>query len=271
MTDNRDLSFVPTKNLNPKLLSQDEIARFNEQGYVKPFRIYDDAGAAANREFFNSLMAQLAAADDGRDSYSINGYHKSCGGIYDMVINPLILDHVEDLLGPDFLAWGTHFFCKISHDDRKVPWHQDASYWPLDPSRTITAWLAIDDADEENAAMQFIPGTHRMGHLHWETTRDPAVLNQEIQNVETYGEPVFDMLKAGEMSMHADMLAHGSAANSSDRRRCGLTIRYSPPTVKPLDPGWAEGAIHCRGKDETGNWKYIERPENEALTKTSRG
>jgi ectoine hydroxylase-related dioxygenase (phytanoyl-CoA dioxygenase family) len=50
-----------------------------------------------------------------------------------------------------------------------VPWHQDASFWKLSPARTVTVWLAIDDADEENAAMRFIPGTHDKGEI--ETSR----------------------------------------------------------------------------------------------------
>jgi len=53
--------------------------------------------------------------------------------------------------GPDVIAWGSHFFCKQPHDPRKVAWHQDASYWPLTPARTVTVWLAIDDADIANA------------------------------------------------------------------------------------------------------------------------
>ena len=265
MTNDKDLSFVPVDNPNSKLLSREQIEQYNEDGYLKPFRIFDEAGAAANREYFDSLMAQLEAAADGRDNYSINGYHRNCSGIYDMAVNPLILDYVEDLLGPDFIAWGTHFFCKLPYDEKKVPWHQDASYWPFEKSRTVTVWLAIDDADEDNAAMQFIPGTHRLGHLDWKHTEDSVVLNQEIKNAESYGEPVFDTLKAGEMSLHADMLAHGSTANSSSRRRCGLTIRYCPPSVKTTQPDWARGSIQCRGKDETGNWDHIKRPKSDVL------
>ena len=147
MMNDKDLSFVPVDNPNSKLLSREQIEQYNEDGYLKPFRIFDEAGAAANREYFDSLMAQLEAADDGRDNYSINGYHRNCNGIYDMAVNPLILDYVEDLLGPDFIAWGTHFFCKLPYDEKKVPWHQDASYWPFEKSRTVTVWLAIDDAE----------------------------------------------------------------------------------------------------------------------------
>lgn len=261
----RDLSFHDVVNPAPRRLTPAQIADYNTLGFIKPLRIYDEADAAANRAYFDRMIAEIKAMNDGRDQYSINGYHARCRGLYDILVNPVILDYVEDLIGPNIIAWGSHFFCKLPHDPKKVPWHQDASYWPFDKSRTVTVWLAIDDADPENAAMQFIPGTHRLGHLRWRSSKDPAVLNQEIVDVAQFGEPVFDSLRAGEMSLHADMLAHGSEPNASPRRRCGLTIRYCPPEVRNL-AGWNRSSIICRGSDPSGHWVNLPRPPGEDFT-----
>ena len=101
---------------------------------------------------------------------------------------------VADLLGPSVVAWGSHFFCKMPRDGKTVSWHQDASYWPLTPSKAVTMWLAVDDADRENACMRFIPGTHVLGHLTYKLSEtDPSnVLNQTVPDVENYGAPVYD-------------------------------------------------------------------------------
>ena len=262
----RDLSFAPVTRPNPKALSPSHIEFYNQNGYVRPFRMFDPAEAERNRAYFDRLLAKLKEQNDGRDSYAINGYHIRCEGIWDIVTHPRILDYVEDLVGPDIVAWGTHYFCKLPHDPRHVPWHQDASYWPFTPSRTVTVWLAIDDADADNAAMQFIPGTHALGHLRWAETDKPAVLNQEIENATQYGQPVVNALQAGEISLHADMLAHGSGPNGSDRRRCGLTVRYCPPTVRALNPLWARQSIVCRGSDPTGQWANNPRPAGDDLS-----
>jgi hypothetical protein len=264
--EERELSFQPVVNASPRVLTADQIDFFNRQGYIRPFRIYDESEADRNREYFDRLLQMLKAQNDGRDAYAINGYHIRCEGIWDIVTHPRILDYVQDLIGPDIIAWGTHYFCKLPHDPKHVPWHQDASYWPLTPSRTVTVWLAIDDADADNAAMQFIPGTHAVGHLQWRETDKPAVLGQEIVNITQYGQPVMDALKAGEISLHADMLAHGSGPNTSARRRCGLTVRYCPPTVRALNPLWAQQAILCRGNDPTGRWANNPRPAGEDLS-----
>lgn len=255
-----DLDFQPVDNPAPRALTAEQVAFYNEQGYLKPFEIYNALEAARNRAYFDYLLAELRAQNDGRDSYAINGYHTRCEGIYDMATHPATLDLVEDLVGPNVICWGTHFFAKMPHDPKAVPWHQDASYWSLTPARTVTVWLAIDDADRENAAMMFLPGTHRRGHLKWKQAEGPAVLGQEIEDVDRFGEPVHDELGAGQISLHADMLAHGSEPNGSDRRRCGLTIRYCPPEVKPLNAGWGENAILCRGEDTTGHWQHNARP-----------
>lgn len=264
-SDVRSLAFIPTLNLNPKALTREQVQHFNEKGYIFPLDVYSPAEVEANRAYFDRLLEGVLAKNDGRDAYSINGYHRQCAGLWDIVMNKRILDYVEDLLGPNFVAWGTHYFCKMPRESRPVPWHQDASYWPLTPSKTVTVWLAIDDSDVENSAMQVIPGTHVLGHLKWEhTAQKGAVLSQEVKGIERYGKPKHIILKAGQIEMHADMLVHGSDPNQSDRRRCGLTIRYASCDVRALQ-GWNAGSILCRGDDPSGHWARIPRPADDSV------
>lgn len=260
-----DLDFKDIVTPHPKVLTPEQIAQYNRDGYVKPFTIFNDLQAQTNRAYFDWLLARMKAQNDGRDSYAILGFHTRCQGIYDLAVNPQILDLVEDLLGPDFVCWTSHLFCKMPHDPKSVPWHQDASYWPLTPARTVTVWLAIDDVDVENACMHVIAGTHRLGHLKWKESDEPSVLGQKIDNAEYLGAPVPFELKAGQISLHADMIVHGSKPNTSDRRRCGLTLRYCPTSVVSLDPTWTVNAILCRGRDADGHWSNMPRPAGEDI------
>jgi ectoine hydroxylase-related dioxygenase (phytanoyl-CoA dioxygenase family) len=159
------------------------------------------------------------------------------------------------------VGWGSHFFCKMPGDGKAVAWHQDASYWPLSPSHAVTIWLAIDDADLDNACMRFLAGSHRHGHLTYRPS-DPAehnVLNQTIDNPEQYGRAVDIELKAGEVSVHSDLLLHGSEANRSGRRRCGLTLRYCAATVR-AGLGWNAKGVLVSGSDPSGHWANPPRP-----------
>jgi non-heme Fe2+,alpha-ketoglutarate-dependent halogenase len=261
----RDLSFRPAQTANPRRLSSEQIRFYNENGYVKNLPVFTADEIAGHREYFDRLLAKQMA--DGGDSYSLRRLTRHCQPVWDILTNPVILDYVEDLIGPDIVAWGTQYFCKLPGDGKVVSWHQDASYWPFTPAQTVTLWLAVDDADRANGCMQVIPGTHRLGHLEFDMSgaNENSVLPQKIKGVESYGAPVCFELKAGEISLHADMLIHGSEPNRSNRRRCGLTVRYAATSVRSLDPNWTQNSVVCRGAAPTGHWANVARPETDIL------
>jgi non-heme Fe2+,alpha-ketoglutarate-dependent halogenase len=259
----RDLRFHPATTTDPKHLTRDQVAQYNEKGYVYPLDLFSADEAVANRAYFEHLM-QLAA-DNGHNQYSINCWHDRCGGIWDLAMEPRILDLVEDLLGPDLVCTMTHYFAKMPGDGKQVSWHQDASYWPLTPSKVVTVWLAIDDVDDDNGPMMFIPGSHVHGQIPFDksTDEDHNVLNQSVRDPEAWGDaPVAVTMKAGQVSLHTDLLLHGSGYNGSDRRRCGLTLRYHPPDVRRREPDAAPGII-CRGSDPSGYWQPVPRADGD--------
>lgn len=258
----RDLQFHPTRNDHPKVLTAPQIEQFNRDGYVKGLRVYSPEEIADIRQYFDKLLEKVVAA--GGDSYSISSAHLKYGRVWDILTNPRIVAYVRDLIGENVVGWGAHFFCKMPKDGKQVAWHQDASYWPLTPSKAVTVWLAIDDADVENACMRFVAGSHHHGKMTFRPSdsREHNVLNQTIDNVEQYGTFVDDCLKAGEMSMHSDLLLHGSEANESDRRRCALTLRYAAADVHAyLD--WNQKGVWVSGSDENGHWSNRARPSEE--------
>jgi hypothetical protein len=291
----RDLSFHPSTNAAPKVLTREQIERFNRDGYLMPFRIFSDAEVAELRSYFDKLLAKYVA--EGRDSYSISSAHLRHGRVWDVLTNPRVVALVSDIFGAavkpgsegdrsrvpaeaavkpgsagdrsrvpagqSVIAWGSHFFCKMPGDGKTVSWHQDASYWPLTPSKAVTVWLAIDDADRGNACMKYIPGTHVLGHLTYQLSENDAsnVLNQTVPGVEKFGAPVYVELKAGEASLHSDLLLHGSDANTSDRRRCGLTLRYTPGEVRAY-MGWQDKGVVAAG-EKPEHWANRPRPEEE--------
>ena len=250
----RQLEFFRTENPSPRFMEQEHIDFYNAEGYLMPFEGLSQEEVSNLRLFFDGVLADFAA--QGRDSYSISTAHLRFKPVYDLVAHPAIVGPVCDLLGPDVVAWGAHFFCKLPHDGKRVPWHQDSTYWPISPTKTVTVWLAIDDADPKNANMQFIPKSHLHGIVDYEVSRDDAdVLKMVIDNPEQYGDaPVDATLRAGQFSMHSDLLLHGSEANESDRRRCGLTIRYAAAEVQAWY-GWNEKGVVVAGEDRTGNWR----------------
>ena len=258
-TMDRDLRFHAVSNESPKVLSSAQIETFNRDGYIAPLRIFGESEIEGIRTYFDKLLEEVVKT--GGDSYSISSAHMRYGPVYDIATNPLIIDYVSDLLGENVIGWGSHFFCKMPGDGKAVAWHQDASYWPLSPSKAVTLWLAIDDADEDNACMKFISGSHHFGHMTYRpsSAADHNVLNQTIDDVEQYGQVVWNPLRAGCASIHSDLLLHGSDVNRSDRRRCALTLRYCAADVR-AGLGWNQKGVHVRGTDSSGHWANLQRP-----------
>ena len=262
---NRDLRFFPLGVENPKLLTREQIDHYNEKGYIAPIDVLDSDQIGAIREYFDELLPKALAA--GWNSYEITNWHKTCQGVWDIVTRSEILDYVQDLLGPTVILRHSHFFTKMPGDGKRVSWHQDASYWPISPSKVVSAWLAIDDVDAENAPLQIIPGSHRHAQLPFNesTPEERNVLNQTVQNPAQYGDqPLALKLKAGQMSLHSDWILHGSDVNHSNRRRCGLAMRYLSSDVRAYN-GWNENSIVCRGDDPSGHWANHPRPSGEVI------
>ena len=255
------LRFEPVNSDAPKTLTPTQLAHFNEHGFVEPFTFCDASEAAAHRRNFDELLAELHANQ--RDAYALDGYHAKCRTIWDLTTDPRILDHVEDLIGPNIVCWSTHYFCKLAHDEREIPFHQDAAYWPLRPARTVTVWLAIDEVTMENGPLRFASGSHLHGRLEWRKREVNVLLNLEVRDPQLLGRPHSLVLRAGEFSMHSDMLVHGSAPNRSTNRRCGIALRFVPPEVWVKHHAYARhmaNSIICRGEDPIGNWAHNERP-----------
>ena len=66
-------------------------------------------------------------------------------------------------VGPNIALFASHYLCKPAVRGPPVLWHQDGSYWPLEPMEVVTLWLAVDDSLPENGCMRVIPGTHSSG------------------------------------------------------------------------------------------------------------
>lgn len=256
----RDLRFHPAGVEHLQQLTREQIAAFNRDGYIKGLRIFSTEEIAEHRRYFDELLAQVLAS--GGDAYSISTAHLKYGRVYDLLTHPRVVAIVKDLLGANVVGWGSHYFCKLPGDGKRTAWHQDASYWPLTPSKAVTVWLAIDDADRANACMRYLPGTHHYGHLTYQLSEDDEdnVLNQTIPDVERFGAPVDVELKAGEVAIHSDLLLHGSEKNESNRRRCGLTLRYCPVEVR-AHLGWNAKGVIVSGTDPDQHWANPPRPQ----------
>ncbi len=173
------------------------------------------------------------------------------------LLSDTVLDLVEPLIGPNIGLWSSHFICKEPMIGKQTPWHEDSAYWNGRLSsfdKVVTVWLAIDRSTKENGCMRVIPGTHHNGFSEYEKVdRDENIFASEIRKVDESSAVYFE-LEPGECSLHDSRIIHGAAANKSDYRRCGYTMRYFSTEAKVV----AEKNPHhkvwlARGKDIAGS------------------
>jgi hypothetical protein len=179
-----------------------------------------------------------------------------------LVRNPAVLDAVEAVLGPDILCWSTNFFIKEPRDGGFVSWHQDATYWGLEPHDSIcTAWIALSDVPLESGAMKFLGGSHKTGQLeHVDTFHENNLLTrgQEVALDVDESKAADIVLRAGEFSLHHVLLAHGSHPNDTDDRRIGLAVRYIPTSAKQTK--LRDTAMLVRGVDAYNHFDLMPDP-----------
>jgi len=250
---NREFSFIPIEIGNPITLSKKDIQSFNEDGFLSGIQLFNDNEIQGIGDYFDTLLEN--ALDSGDDSYSISTAHLKHKNVYNLLLNDRIVKIVSDLLGENIIGWGSHFFCKLPGDRKKISWHQDASYWPFSKTNTVSCWLAIDDTKIENGCVEFIPGSHRFGLVNYEMSKkeENNILNQTVHEIEKYGDPIPIELNAGQISIHSDLLLHSSKPNTSKRRRCGLSLQYCTPDIKPY-AGWDAKGVLIKGSDPQNNW-----------------
>jgi ectoine hydroxylase-related dioxygenase (phytanoyl-CoA dioxygenase family) len=233
-----------------KRLTEQQKKSYESNGYIIGLPpVYDARGVLELNQGLDELLKLLKPGEDAKE---IREWHESSRFLYDICTNDIILDYVEDILGPDFYVWGSNFFIKPPRSSSTVGWHQDTYYWPVDPKISATVWLAFEDVDEQNAAMRVIPGSHKAGLLkHSRSTDTDSVLTLELEGGQFRDDAAVSLnLKAGQISIHDDKIVHGSLANHSNRRRAGLTIRYSSTIVKcdlSVNPHFK--SYLCRGTD----------------------
>src|SRR5215831_5341531 len=169
-----------TDGAQPKLdLSDEELQRFHEQGYLGPFTLWstEEMGtrwSKVRRQLFDRTCAAypLDGAISGANNIANYDRHLDVSYLGEHICRPEIVHRVRSILGRDLLCWRTEFFPKYPGDEG-TDWHQADTFanasgrpqiiWPekADFGGTITVWSAFTEASVKTACLRFIPGTHR--------------------------------------------------------------------------------------------------------------
>lgn len=209
------------------VMSAEEVAKYNKDGYFSFNRpLFSEADFGRLKAIFEENLEKYGPDD-------LDVIHFRDRRLMEFLLNDSILDLVEQLIGPNIGLWSSHFICKPAKTGKRTPWHEDSSYWKgriSSMENILTIWLAIDKTDYENGAMGVIPGTHHDGFSNYHATEGGIFSTEIDEGTFDSSQAYFFDLQPNECSLHDGRIIHGAGANTSDRRRCGYTMRYFPTT-----------------------------------------
>lgn len=220
------------------ILSPDEIEQFHRDGHVTLRGVLSkEELAAIEPEFDRFIRGEVPGMD--RDFCDMSGPYGRKFEDFALVnavqprrYRPEIRDNLferraasisRQLIGETATLDYDQFLAKRpAKPDAVFTWHQDLGYWPTGTPEPLTATcsLALDDADSENGCLRVVPGSHRKGlrphrPLMGEDREKSHILSVEL----TADDPVVELpLQRGDITVHDEMIIHGSGGNSSPDR-----------------------------------------------------
>ena len=241
-----------------KVLTREQIEHYHEFGYCFPVDVLSETEAANLRQHLEEAEQKYPEA---LNPTHRNNAHLAFCFLDEVAHHEIILNTVEDLIGPNILLYGSVLFIKDAWTPGFVSWHQDATYMGLVPHDFVTPWLALTPSNAESGCMKVIPGSHLSGiSKHQDTFGEDNILTRGQQIVEVDEDQAVNIeLRSGQMSLHHAQVVHGSMPNQSDHRRIGVALQaYMPPHVRQTIG--ENHALIVRGNDTHGDAIPLRRP-----------
>jgi ectoine hydroxylase-related dioxygenase (phytanoyl-CoA dioxygenase family) len=245
-----------------KALTQQQVQSYRHDGFVYPIPALGAHEAARCLADLERAEAHLGSPLPKADMKWRGAAYTYLPWVNELVRHPRILDIVEDVIGPDILVFWSTFFIKEPGSPTFAAWHQDATYFGLEPYEHVTAWVALSDASREAGCMEVLSSNGAPRQLQHAAARLANSINGAGQLIV---EPLDEAnamamtLRAGELSLHHTLCPHRSAPNRASHRRVGLGISYIPAHVRPVG-SYRMPALLVRGSNGPGHFDLLPSP-----------
>jgi ectoine hydroxylase-related dioxygenase (phytanoyl-CoA dioxygenase family) len=237
------------------MLTQEQVREFDQNGYLPVGRVMSDEQADA-------LLGRLQDVLEGRSKAQAESKRNLLGDgssavviqvvniweaddlFYEHLFNPAVCGMIAQLMSCDTVrVWHDQVQYKPPKVGGPTSWHQDHPYWPIiQPADLISAWVALEDADEENGCMWMVPGSHKWGpHKGGTIGTNPDDFSPQpdlsLLPPDVDVTPVPMPVKKGHAGLHHCLTWHGSPPNRSDRGRPAIAVHYMPGYTRYVPSG----------------------------------
>ena len=234
-------------------LSEIQIENFNRDGYLFFPKLFSDAEIDVLRAELPRIFS-LDREEIERDGISeeIRGafaMHQYSTTFATLLRHPRLLGPAHQILGSDVYCHQFKIITKQPFGKLDFPWHQDFASWHahdgMPEPKAMNYAVFLDDVNEFNGPIAFIPGSHRQGELASEAESLPGITPLYTMNVETIATLaekngiVSPKGPAGSAVFFHSCMAHTSAPNISPWPRnivyltCNRTDNFIRTPTRP--------------------------------------
>ena len=245
------------------MITRRELDHYRDKGFIHPQPLLTAAEAARYRAACEDSCIEAGRKPSRRQQDARVKPYLLFPWAAELVRHPKLLDMAEAIVGPDILVFHTTVWIKEGGSESFVPWHQDGTYFGLEPHEQVTAWVALTPSTREMGCLRFLPGSHREGQVRHRDRDDETLMlsrGQTIQRDMDESGAVHVEFAPGEVSFHHTMTMHASGPNRSTERRIGIGVSYIPAHVRHASPVRLSASL-VRGRDRYGHFDPEPRPE----------
>lgn len=151
----------------------------------------------------------------------------------ELALSPRLSSLALQLIGQDEgLFIHDMSFIKTGDEGEPTPFHQDFPHWPFDRTGAFTIWIALTDMSEDMGTLRFLPGSPQEGPLgRYSRSVGDDMCKAHPYLLEKYAPAGGKPLRAGDATVHVDLMVHGANGNKTGRDRAAYTVRYMPTDV----------------------------------------
>lgn len=227
----------------PRLLTDNELAAYDREGFLAVGRVLTDKGLDLIREQTTAAWKKEKQGFSDEKSWLENtllpNVHHLSRAVRDFYFEGPLVDIATQVVSPNVKCATSQLTFKMKGNTKPVQWHQDNGYGRLDFPNAISCLTALDDVDQANGCLWIIPGSHKWGQMqHGEAAASTDVkfkAEQTMEVDESKAVPV--TMKAGECLFFHGWTLHKSDGNMSDRDRRIIFFRYANADSVEVDKG----------------------------------
>lgn len=221
-------------------VTEEQIDFYQENGFVQIDNVLSSNEIEELREYIEEAMTEQGSNavqnNEGNALYyrvlnqKVNTWRDHLG-MAKYVAHPRITELARLLTrSRGMRLFHDHALWKMPGDSKPTPWHQDLPYWPMDKdSAAVSVWIALDDVDENNGCMMFVPKSHKISTFKNISLVEPEDIFQFAKGSSIDQErPVICRLKAGSCTFHSGRTFHYAHANNTQKPRRVLAAIYMP-------------------------------------------